>query len=343
MPSLLPLFHKLARCLALTSATLPFLMATPAQAAKTARASLAAVKYGGMAAYRLSDGRSEAVVVPALGRVMRYGLVGGANWLWNSVPGSVKSGEWRNWGGDKSWPAPQSQWPLSIGKNWPPSPAWDGVPHRAEVLPGGRLRLTSGLWPRWNCRVIREYSFDESGAFQISQTFEKTSGPPVELGLWNITQIATPEAIFLPANPQSAYVNGFHWLTKPEKLPDISLVRPNLLRIRPSGAGTNKIGVDAPLSTVVVVKNGLAFRQSAARLAGSYPDGALESGFPLEVFDIGGGGAGHYMETELLSPLRLFYAGTRWTHSVKWSLHSLNQAKVESPQFEAAIESLIKG
>src|SRR4029078_7662808 len=89
-------------------------------------------------AYRISDGRTYAVVVPALGRVMRYALVGGANQLWNAAPDRrFKPGEWQNWGGDKIWPAPQSQWPGLSGQSWPPHPTFDQTPHTAEVLPAG--------------------------------------------------------------------------------------------------------------------------------------------------------------------------------------------------------------
>src|SRR4051794_41907296 len=35
-------------------------------------------------AYRLSNGRVEVVVVPAVGRIMRYGPVGGPNLLWEN-------------------------------------------------------------------------------------------------------------------------------------------------------------------------------------------------------------------------------------------------------------------
>lgn len=300
------------------------------------------MRYLDFDAYRLSDGKSEAIVVPALGRVMCYGLVGGANLSWNSVPAPAKPGEWRNWGGDKSWPAPQNRWPLSIGRDWPPHPSWDAEPHRAAVLPNNRLRLTSGVWPRFGCRVIREFRFEPNGDFVVAQTYEKLSGPPVELAIWNITQVATPDAIFTSANPQSAYNGGFHWLTKPEKSPDVRFVRPDLLRIRSQGAGTSKIGSDAPLASVVVVKDGLAWTQKAARPVGNYPDGAQGSGFPIEIFDLGGTGSGHYMETELLSPLRLFTAGSRWTHSVKWSLHALNHKAIDSPEFGAEIAMLLR-
>jgi hypothetical protein len=40
--------------------------------------------YEGRAAFRLSDGRTEAIVVPQIWRVMRYAFVGGANFLGNS-------------------------------------------------------------------------------------------------------------------------------------------------------------------------------------------------------------------------------------------------------------------
>jgi hypothetical protein len=317
---------------------------SPAQSAPSQktlqRPLLERTKYLGFAAYRLSNGHSEAVVVPALGRIMRYGLVGGQNLLWNAVPAPAKAGEWRNWGGDKSWPAPQNRWPLSIGHDWPPHPSWDGNAYQAEVLPGGRLRIRSGVWPRFGCRVIRDFSFSPHGDFEVTQTYEKVSGPPVELAIWSITQLATPEAIFIPANAESTYKNGFHWLTKSAKPTDVTLVRPDLLRIRPSGADTNKIGVDATSASIVTVTRGLAFQQKAAKPQGNYPDGAQGSGFPTEVFDIGGTGKGHYMETELLSPLRLFYVGSSWTHTVRWSLHPLMNKSVDSAALMADVASL---
>jgi hypothetical protein len=308
----------------------------------SSRVSLSKVRYLGLASYRMSNGRSEAVIVPALGRVMRYAPVGGANLLWNSAPGETKPGEWRNWGGDKSWPAPQSQWPLSIGREWPPHPSWDGQAYVATVLLPSRLRITSGVWPHFGCRVIRDFSFDAGGDFVISQTYEKSSGPPVELAIWTITQVADPDAIFIPVDPQSAYKNGFHWLTKPEKPPEVALPGPDLLRVRSNDASANKIGVDAPLATVVTVKGGVAFRQQAERPAGNYPDGARGNGFPIEVFDIGGTGDSHYMETELLSPLRLFYAHSRWTHSVRWSVHTLSSQHIDSSECVAEIRTLMR-
>src|SRR4051812_45720093 len=65
--------------------------ATPAPAAETTVQILPAgvtqisrATYRGSEAIRLTDGRTEAIIVPSIGRLMRYGLVGGENWLWNA-------------------------------------------------------------------------------------------------------------------------------------------------------------------------------------------------------------------------------------------------------------------
>ena len=62
----------------------------------------------GMAAFRLTDGRHDAVVVPGISsRLVRFGPVGGPNALWSAPEGKTwKAGEWRNWGGEKVWPSP---------------------------------------------------------------------------------------------------------------------------------------------------------------------------------------------------------------------------------------------
>ena len=61
----------------------------------------------GSARFGERDSRTEAVVVLEIGRVMRYGLVGSSNFLWNSPRKTYGENEWKNWGGDKTWPEPQ--------------------------------------------------------------------------------------------------------------------------------------------------------------------------------------------------------------------------------------------
>ena len=296
------------------------------------------VQYLGRAAFRLTNGGNEAVVVPSLGRVMRYGPIGGTNLLWNSPQTSFKAGEWANWGGDKAWPAPQSAWPLSLGaQTWPPHPSWDGAAQSSRVLPNGHVQTTSGIWPVLGCRIVREFWFDTNGDFIIQQTAEKVSGAPVQMSIWSVTQTA-PDVVFVPTNPNSPYKNNFYWFGGVPETQNVSPIDDKLLQIVPVFKGNYKIGVDAPVSAVAMRKGDILFTQRSAKPSGDYPDGASGAGFPIEIFDSGGifdngAVASHYVELEILGPLRVFHVGTKWTHTVRWSLQQLppnaNEATVQ--------------
>ena len=70
-------------------------------------------------AFRLTDGRSEAIVVPSLGgRVVHFGLTGGINWLWTGEPGTEKKMPALAWGGDKTYLGPHSLWSLAQEAMW---------------------------------------------------------------------------------------------------------------------------------------------------------------------------------------------------------------------------------
>ena len=95
------------------------------------------IKWRGRDAYRLTDGVTEAVVVPALSsRLMVLRFIGQENALWNAPESAVfQKGEWANWGGEKAWPSPQTEWTLFSDPSWPPHPTYDGRAHRARLLP----------------------------------------------------------------------------------------------------------------------------------------------------------------------------------------------------------------
>lgn len=314
------------------------LSALPAAPLTQGGVTLTRTIYNGREGYRLSNGKTEAVVVPSLGRVMRYGFLGGDNLLWNAP--SVNPGDTPiNWGGDKTWPAPQLDW--GTGKNWPPHPAWDGDAHHVTVLPHGKLRTTSGVWPEFGLRLVREYSFAPDGDFLIRQTVEKVEGKPHLHAIWSISQVQ-PEAVFVIANPKSAYPNRFHRIIPPKRPDAIQEVAPSLLMIRPGSGERFKIGVDSPVAAIAAVKKDVAFVLRAARPAGEYPDGALGAGFPVELYDSGGDNpAQHHVELELLSPLRPFRIGSRWTHTVRWSLHHVPGRDVNSAAVQNAVAKLL--
>jgi glucose/arabinose dehydrogenase len=302
--------------------------------------------YDGRSAFRLSDGRTEAVVVPEIGRVMRYGFVGGSNFLWNSPRKTYSENEWKNWGGDKTWPAPQLWWPATIGRNWPPDPAWDSNAHTAKILSNNRLQMSSEVAKSFGARVVREFWFEDNGDFIIQQTVEKVKGEPLLLSIWNVTQIEPPEAIFLPLNPQSIYKNNFHWLVPPQNESPIVQITPTLLQMRPSvGVSTKKVykvGADTPVVAVAAVKDGVAMMEKATRQDGEYPDGAAGSGgFPVEVYN-NGDAKENYAELELLSPLHLLKEGDRYQHTVRWSLHQLLSNDLNATTTRTSLEKLLQ-
>ena len=309
----------------------------------TVRASpLEATTYNGQPAFRLSDGKTEAVIVPALGRVMRYGLVGGPNMLWNASAGKLGGGGFQNVGGDKTFIGPHASWELFAPSRWPPQPSWDGQPHSAELLPGGHLRTVGPIWQGFRARIVRDYSLNTDVEFVITSTMERMSGSgdPLALCLWNVSQSAPPDAIFLPLNSGSIYKSGFHWFGPPQDKAAITS-EGGLLRIRPTTGTYYKIGLDTPVAALVAVKDGVAWLQRAAKLDGQYPDGAEGAGFPVELYNHGDAGSGQYVELELLSPLRRFRAGSSWTQTVRWSLHSLPGADVNAQNVRDAVTELL--
>ncbi len=95
----------------------------------------------------LNNPAAEVIVVPSIGRVMSFRLArpngtGDATPFWRNAALSGKavdpaSSDWLNFGGDKTGPAPQSQWSQLAGRAWPPPAGFDAAVNQAE-LPGHR-------------------------------------------------------------------------------------------------------------------------------------------------------------------------------------------------------------
>ncbi|MFY7804444.1 MAG: PQQ-dependent sugar dehydrogenase [Limnoraphis robusta] len=310
----------------------------------TAVGTITPTVYDGRSGFRLSDGRTEAVIVPEIGRVMSYGFVGGSNLLWNSPRKTYGKNQWKNWGGDKTWPAPQLWWPAIAGRKWPPEPAWDGNAHTAKILANNHLQMTSEVAKGFGARVLREFWFEDNGDFAIEQTVEKVKGEPLLLSIWNVTQLQPPDAMFIPLNSQSVYKQNFHWINPPKNESPLVKITPTLLQVRPSvGVSTKnsyKIGADSPVTALAAVFDGVAMIEKATRSDGEYPDGAVGgAGFPVEVYN-NGDALENYIELELLSPLHLFKNGDRYQHTVRWSLHQLLSSDVNAMTTGDAIEKL---
>ncbi|MEV6640064.1 DUF4380 domain-containing protein [Amycolatopsis sp. NPDC051371] len=102
------------------------------------------------------------------------------------TPNSGRMGDWVNYGGDKTWPAPQGwdgpdQWP------GPPDPILDSGPY-AVTADGDTVTMTSAPDPRTGLRLTRAFTILDDG-YRLDLRAENVSERQVRWALWNVTQL----------------------------------------------------------------------------------------------------------------------------------------------------------
>src|SRR5262245_16885822 len=179
------------------------------------RKGISSITYHGWAdSLLLNNGKAEVVIVPAIGRVMQFNFVGEDGVLWENGKLEGKradstSKEWINFGGDKSWPSPQADWPKMIGRGWPPPATFDSVPLEAHKK-SGEVELVSPVDPNYGIRVHRHIKLDpQRPILTITTTYEKVSGDPLKVGVAVITQLRDPQRAFIKLPAQSKYPDGY--------------------------------------------------------------------------------------------------------------------------------------
>jgi hypothetical protein len=152
---------------------------------------------------RISNGQVEAVVAPAVGRIMYFGFPGeddGVFWenpLLEGKSPDPDSSDWLNFGGEKTWPAPQSDWPAIAGRPWPPPAAFDSSPYAAKVVDEG-ITLVSRIDIHYGIQVVRRISLHSAQPVMVVTTeYHKMSGNPVKVGIWIIAQTRDPQRVYV--------------------------------------------------------------------------------------------------------------------------------------------------
>jgi hypothetical protein len=276
----------------------------------------------------MSNGIVEAVIVPAVGRVMQFRFVGeeeGAFWENRALDGKAPdplSKEWGNFGGDKSWPAPQAEWPKMTGREWPPPPAFDAMPVEAHIA-RGEVELVSPVCKFYGIRVRRRIELAEKKPLlTITTTYEKVEGKPVRVSVWVITQLNEPERVFVQPAALSRYREGYNRQTdSPPR--DLKVERDLISLTRDTAKGT-KIGSDG--DRLVWVDSKYVVGVLSPRETGSpYPD--KESSIevwtnpdPLK-----------YIELETLGPLSTLKVGGKLART---NLYVLRRRSEKQPNFE---------
>lgn len=266
----------------------------------------------------MGNGLVEVVVVPEVGRVMQFRRVGQTNGpFWENEKLLGKPMPDRPWevahgsfGGDKTWPAPQSAW------NWPPPDVFDATPVQAQVRPDQSVVLTSPVSPRFGLRTQRRLVLDPTQpVLHIETTYEKVTGEPMEVSVWVITQMRSPEAMFLPIPAGTRFPLGSstNW-----GIPEAQFQRVgSLARFTRAPDQAHKVGNDGESMVWVgpteVVRIDLPRKSDAA-----YPDG----GCSVEIYT--NPDPVPYVELETLGPLQRLRAGE--------SLSATNRYRLEARQ-----------
>ena len=116
---------------------------------------------------------------------------------------------WINAGGEKTWPAPQADWPKVTGTAWPPPRTFDATPF-AETVTDDSIEITSAVDPHYGVRVRRRISLDPAAPVVTIETrYEKVQGPPLDVGIWTIAQLAPPARMFVRLPERSVFPGGY--------------------------------------------------------------------------------------------------------------------------------------
>jgi hypothetical protein len=197
----------------------------------------------------IRNGAAEVVIVPDIGRVMQFNLIDQPGPLWlnpafdKDMPADVEG--WKNFGGDKAWPAPQVDWPKVAGRGWPPPTGFDAAPFTASIkttTEGPQVQLVSPVEPTYGVRIRRTISLDRrKPVLTIKTAYKKVRGAPVRIGIWTITQLTAPDRAFILLPPRSRFLRGY---TNLPPAPHDLKIEGRLLSLSRDPANKVKIGSD---------------------------------------------------------------------------------------------------
>ena len=276
----------------------------------------------------LSNGQVEALVVPAIGRVMQFHFVGEGSVFFENREMDGKAPDpaakdWGNFGGDKSWPSPQADWEKVTKRSWPPPVGFDSMPVQATVK-GKAVELVSAVDPAYGIRERRRIELARrEPVMTITTTYEKVSGDPVKVGVWVITQMAEPQRAFIVLPAKSQYPDGYTKLmdVRPRDLK----VEDGLLSLTRDQKDATKVGTDG--GTLLWMNEQDVLRIDAPRVAGAeYPD----QGSSAEIYTNQDPLA--YIELETLGPLSTMKVGD---HMQRTNTYTLLRRTEKDPAAEA--------
>jgi hypothetical protein len=284
------------------------------------------VYHGWRDAIRMSNGKAFAVIVPSVGRVMQFGFEGSDGVFWeNSLLAGKKfdpkAEQWINFGGDKTWPAPEGEWGnYTHQKSWKPPLGFDGIPCTASV-DGNDVLLESAVDPSYGIKTRRRIHLDQNQpVMTITTTYIRQSGPASKVGIWVITQLKDPERVFVKLPAEREKQNYLTPLSpkRPAALKEVD----GFLTLVRDKEDPSKIGTEA--SSLLWVGSKEMLRIDSRRLTGfEYPD----KGSSAEVYT--NPDPLQYIELEMLGPLQVLEPGGQMERTSIYRLYPRTEATPE--------------
>ncbi len=284
--------------------------------------------HGWTNAFRLQNERVEVIVVPEVGRVMSFRFRDGENIFWEDCSldggrGDWEAKEWINFGGDKTWPAPEAEWNnYTRRKEWRPPPAFDSLPVEAHI-DGSDVVITAPVDPYYGVRTSRRIQLPPgpATAMTITTTYERMSGEPSRIGVWVITQFKEPAAIYVPVRTNSIFTNGYY-VFGTQRWPQL-VARSDHIKITRDPKSPHKMGSDASRLLWVGEKDMCLVSSPRVSDAG-YPD----RGASAEVYT--NPDPKKYIELELLGPLSLMSSGDKISRTSTYTLFKRTKKDLEA-------------
>ncbi|MCB0068381.1 MAG: DUF4380 domain-containing protein, partial [Caldilineaceae bacterium] len=248
---------------------------------------------------------------------------------------------WKNYGGDKTWPAPQG-WDTDDQWHGPPDSVLDTGRYTVdEVLAGAdraAIAMTSPPDPRTGLQIGRRFMLTPgSSRVQIGLFFQNISPRPIRWSIWDVVQLDAgctlsdgsrthdPSCmVTVPVNPQSRLPRGFKVMFGAEDNPQWQVVN-GLFRADYQWR-IGKVGLDSQAGWIAFhrASEHVGFVEQFAVVPNAdYPD----NGATVECWTVGAGkvanldyaGSGIYlMETEVLGPLTVIEPGASTAFALEW-------------------------
>lgn len=281
--------------------------------------------------WKLSNATCEAIVVPEVARILHFAMKDKPSVLWinGGLAGktSKDDNQWYNLGGDKIWPAQQSEW------GWPPPYHFDGAPNTAEAIPGG-VKLSTPMSPKFGAQAVREIVLDEKKPLlRIRQTMIRSGDSNKDLTLWSVSQVVKPVYALLPLGQP---VEKERHKPLGELKPNAFHVHKTVLALENDDDAGQKVGVRPDEAAKdgwvgAVFPGQLLVISHAVEKDGRYPDGGCHG----ELFSAPKN-LGSYVELEMLSPLNALKKGETFKHDLVWQLVPIDVNQQDEPERAAA-------